>query len=57
MWYQIRNHLKFTSTSILSMLINNQLISQSYMDPTFIQWQDKGVKSFQDLYKDYIMNM
>ena len=53
-WYQFRKHFKFQSTSTLAPLLNNHLFRPPLTDSTFLTWHNKGLKRFEDLYKDGI---
>lgn len=51
-WWQFRRHFKFTSASTLMALFENHMFSPSLTDPVFTQWHSKGLRCFQDLYRD-----
>uniref|UniRef100_A0A8C5H2E5 Reverse transcriptase domain-containing protein n=1 Tax=Gouania willdenowi TaxID=441366 RepID=A0A8C5H2E5_GOUWI len=51
-WYQFRSHFKFLSPSPKAPLIKNHLFTASYMDNVALQWHNKGIRCFRDLYKD-----
>lgn len=51
-WFQFRQHFKFTAPSMLMSILNNHLFISSSWDAAFITWYDRGIKSFSDLFKD-----
>ena len=50
--YQFRQHFKFKSESFLAPLLRNHLFRPALTDSTFFAWHNKGLKCFNDIYKD-----
>lgn len=51
-WSQYRNHFKLASASITMPTINNHLFPPVLADATYALWNNCGVKTFKDLFKD-----
>ena len=53
-WFQFRKHFKFTAPTVLTPRLKNPVFKPTFTDPTLSLWQDKGLKCFEDFYKEEV---
>ena len=55
-WTQMRRHFGWLSLSLKSPTHTNHFFKPSLLDKTFTGWQEKGIKSFRDLYSEGVFS-
>lgn len=52
--FQLRKQFKFTAPTVLTPFLKNPVFKPMFTDSTFSLWHDKGLKCFEDFYKEGI---
>lgn len=53
-WFQFRKQFKFIPPTVFTPLLKNPVFKPTFTDSNFSLWHDKGLKCFEDFYKEGI---